>query len=86
MVLVAVVIYVSCVLYILAVHFDDLGHYLALIVTDAFKGEYFNPEAAGGGAIGALIVHGTKRAAFSNEPYRNCNTSSWCRKNERTRA
>lgn len=62
-----VVIYVSCVLYILAVHFGDLGHYLSLIVTDAFKGEYFNPEAAGGGAIGALIVHGTKRAAFSNE-------------------
>lgn len=62
-----VVIYVSSVLYILAVHFGDLGHYLALIVTDAFKGEYFNAEAAGGGALGALIVHGTKRAAFSNE-------------------
>ncbi len=62
-----VILYVSCVLVILAVHIGDIGHYLWLIVTDAFKGEYFNTEAAGGGVLGALIVHGVKRAAFSNE-------------------
>lgn len=62
-----VVIYVSCVLVIIGKHFDVLGEYLLLIVTDAFKGEYFNGTAAFGGALGSLIVHGTKRAAFSNE-------------------
>jgi len=62
-----VVIYVSLVLVILGIHFDVLGEYLLLIVTDAFQGAYFNGEAAFGGALGSLIVHGTKRAAFSNE-------------------
>ncbi|MBO6535685.1 MAG: alanine:cation symporter family protein [Balneolaceae bacterium] len=62
-----VVIYVSCVLIILGIHIDVLGHYLLLIVTDAFQGAYFNGDAAFGGVLGSLIVHGTKRAAFSNE-------------------
>ena len=62
-----VVIYVTCVLIILGIHADTLGTYLWLIVTDAFKGEYFNGDAAFGGVLGSLIVHGTKRAAFSNE-------------------
>jgi len=62
-----VVIYVACVLVILGIHFDVLGEYLLLIVTDAFTGEYFNGDAAFGGVLGSLIVHGTRRAAFSNE-------------------
>ena len=62
-----VVIYVGCVLMILGIHIDVLGHYLILIVTDAFTGQYFNGDAAFGGVLGSLIVHGTKRAAFSNE-------------------
>ena len=62
-----VVIYVGCVLVILGIHIDVLGHYLILIVTDAFTGQYFNGDAAFGGVLGSLIVHGTKRAAFSNE-------------------
>ena len=62
-----VVIYVSCVLVIIGQHFDVLGEYLLLIVTDAFRGDYYNGDAAFGGILGSLIVHGTKRAAFSNE-------------------
>lgn len=57
-----VVLYVSLVLVILTVNYDVLGYYLGLIFQDAFTG-----EAALGGALGALIVTGFKRAAFSNE-------------------
>lgn len=57
-----VIIYVSSVLYILAVHVDVLGSYLALIVTDAFTA-----NSVMGGAVGALIITGVRRAAFSNE-------------------
>lgn len=57
-----VVLYVSCVLVILGIHFDVLGEYLLLIVTDAFSA-----NAAMGGAVGALIILGVRRAAFSNE-------------------
>ncbi|GAB5410629.1 MAG: sodium:alanine symporter family protein [Balneolaceae bacterium] len=57
-----VVLYVSCVLVILGIHFDVLGEYLVLIVTDAFTA-----DAAMGGAVGALIILGVRRAAFSNE-------------------
>ena len=62
-----VVIYVACVLIIIGIHIDVLGEYLLLIVTDAFRGDYFNGEATMGGVLGSLIVHGTRRAAFSNE-------------------
>lgn len=57
-----VVIYVLSVLTILAVHYDVLFEYLMLIFRDAFTG-----DAAMGGALGALIIIGVKRAAFSNE-------------------
>lgn len=57
-----VLIYVSCVLVILGIHIDVLGEYLLLIVTDAFTA-----TSAMGGAVGALIITGVRRAAFSNE-------------------
>lgn len=57
-----VVLYVACVLTILGIHIDVLGEYLLLIVTDAFTA-----DAAMGGAVGALIILGVRRAAFSNE-------------------
>lgn len=57
-----VVLYFSSVLIILGIHVDVLGTYLVQIVTDAFTA-----EAAMGGAVGALIITGVKRAAFSNE-------------------
>jgi AGCS family alanine or glycine:cation symporter len=57
-----VVLYVGCSLLILGINYDVIPEYLTLIVTDAFTG-----EAAMGGALGALIILGFKRAAFSNE-------------------
>lgn len=57
-----VVLYVGVILVILSVHIDALPYYLKLIVTDAFTA-----ESAMGGAVGALIIVGFKRAAFSNE-------------------
>lgn len=57
-----VVIYVSCVLAILAIHIQDVPQYLLLIITDAFTA-----ESAMGGAVGSLIVIGIQRGVFSNE-------------------
>ena len=57
-----VVLYVGIVLVILGIHIDVLPYYLKLIVTDAFSA-----QSAMGGALGALIIVGFKRAAFSNE-------------------
>lgn len=57
-----VILYVGSVLTILGIHFDVLGEYLWLIIYDAFTA-----KAALGGAVGAIIIIGVKRAAFSNE-------------------
>jgi len=57
-----VVIYVSCVLVIIGINIDMLGSTISLIFTDAFTA-----NSAMGGALGALIVTGVRRAAFSNE-------------------
>jgi len=57
-----VVIYVACVLVIIGINIDLLGSTFALIFTDAFTA-----NSAMGGALGALIVTGVRRAAFSNE-------------------
>lgn len=57
-----VVIYVTCVLAILAMHITEIPYYLKLIVTDAFTG-----QSVMGGAVGSLIVIGIQRGVFSNE-------------------
>jgi AGCS family alanine or glycine:cation symporter len=57
-----VVIYVGCVLAILASHITEIPYYLGLIVTDAFTG-----KSVMGGAVGSLIVIGIQRGVFSNE-------------------
>lgn len=57
-----VIIYVLSVFAILGVHIDVLWDYFTLIFYDAFTA-----DAAMGGALGALIIIGVKRAAFSNE-------------------
>lgn len=59
-----VVIYLVCAAIILAVNSDQVPHYLALIFTDAFRGDY--TQAAVGGFLGVLIV-GIRQGAFSNE-------------------
>ncbi|MEL6560875.1 MAG: alanine/glycine:cation symporter family protein [Bacteroidota bacterium] len=57
-----VVLYVVSVIIILLINYDQVFPSLALIVEDAFSA-----KAALGGAIGAIIIEGGKRAAFSNE-------------------
>ncbi|MEO1031337.1 MAG: alanine/glycine:cation symporter family protein [Bacteroidota bacterium] len=63
-----VVLYFVLVLLILAINYTEVPKYLALIVTDAFAANYFPADQPFlGGVLGALILHGIKRGAFSNE-------------------
>ena len=57
-----VVLYSACVLLIIGLNIDQVGATFALIIKDAFTA-----EAALGGAVGAIIIAGVRRAAFSNE-------------------
>ncbi len=57
-----VVLYMICALWIIGIHIEEVPRYLMLIITDAFTG-----EAVAGGAVGAVIMTGIRRAAFSNE-------------------
>lgn len=57
-----VVIYVLSVFLILLINFSELASSLILIFKDAFTA-----ESVMGGAVGALIIAGARRAAFSNE-------------------
>jgi len=57
-----VVLYIVSVLYIMAVNYQSIPNVFNLIITDAF-----NAEAVLGGAVGAIIIAGARRAAFSNE-------------------
>ncbi|MEO0474201.1 MAG: amino acid carrier protein, partial [Bacteroidota bacterium] len=57
-----VVIYFLAVSYILLSNFSQIDDAFLLIFRDAFSG-----EAASGGLVGAVILAGTRRAAFSNE-------------------
>lgn len=62
-----VALYFLIVVTILIINVKELPHYLLLIVTDAFTAGYIKGEAVSGGVLGALIVLGIKRGAFSNE-------------------
>ncbi|GLR17982.1 alanine/glycine:cation symporter family protein [Portibacter lacus] len=57
-----VVVYSAAVLYIIFSNFTLIDDCFALIFSDAFSG-----EAVSGGVIGAIIIAGVRRAAFSNE-------------------
>ncbi|MEM9327112.1 MAG: alanine/glycine:cation symporter family protein [Bacteroidota bacterium] len=57
-----VILYVVSVLVILLSNASDILPSLTLIVEDAFTA-----QAALGGAVGAIVIEGAKRAAFSNE-------------------
>ncbi len=57
-----VVLYMGAVFYIMAVNYSNIPAAFALILEDAFTA-----EAMLGGAIGAIIIAGARRAAFSNE-------------------
>ncbi|MBR9914459.1 MAG: alanine:cation symporter family protein [Algicola sp.] len=62
-----VILYFILVLIILGIHYDQVPRYLLLIVTDAFEANYMKGDAVFGGVLGALIIQGIKRGAFSNE-------------------
>ncbi len=57
-----VIIYVVSVLFILFKNYPEILPAFELIITDAFKA-----ESMAGGSLGALIIYGFRRAAFSNE-------------------
>ncbi|MCG8892715.1 alanine:cation symporter family protein [Tenacibaculum finnmarkense] len=57
-----VVVYLATVLAILFLKIEEVPNIISLIFTDAFSA-----NSVLGGALGALIITGVKRAAFSNE-------------------
>ena len=56
------ILYMAAAVWILAVNYANIPKSLWLIITEAFSG-----KAAAGGAIGAVIMTGIRRAAYSNE-------------------
>ena len=62
-----VLLYFVLVMIILIVNIDVVPEYLQLIFTDAFSAENTKLDSFFGGAVGALIVYGVQRGAFSNE-------------------
>ena len=56
------ILYMAAAAWILAVNYASIPKCLWLIITDAFSG-----QAVAGGAIGAVIMTGVRRAAYSNE-------------------
>lgn len=62
-----VLIYFVCVVTILVIHIDQVPKYITLIFTDAFQANYYKGDPMFGGILGALIMLGIRRGAFSNE-------------------
>ncbi|WP_282121889.1 alanine/glycine:cation symporter family protein [Algibacter mikhailovii] len=62
-----VLLYFGLVLIILISNYDLVPKYFVLIFTDAFSANFYNGDAFMGGVLGALILLGIRRGAFSNE-------------------
>ncbi|TXD83034.1 alanine:cation symporter family protein [Subsaximicrobium wynnwilliamsii] len=62
-----VLLYFILVLIILGMNYTEVPKYLLLIVTDAFEANFIKGDAFLGGMLGALILLGIRRGAFSNE-------------------
>jgi AGCS family alanine or glycine:cation symporter len=65
-----VILYFILVLIILATNYTEVPKYFFMIFTDAFQANYLDSESNKdvlGGVLGALILLGVKRGAFSNE-------------------
>lgn len=60
-------IYMIMVLIILLINYDKIPDYIYLIFYDAFNADYYSGDSALGGVLGALIILGIRRGAFSNE-------------------
>ena len=62
-----VLLYFGLVLIILVIHYDVVPKYFAMIFTDAFSAEHYKGDPFLGGVLGALVLLGIRRGAFSNE-------------------
>ncbi|WP_299126141.1 alanine/glycine:cation symporter family protein [uncultured Winogradskyella sp.] len=62
-----VLLYFVLVLLILGINYSEVPRYFIMIFTDAFEANYIKGDAMFGGMLGALILLGIKRGAFSNE-------------------
>jgi len=62
-----VLLYFILVLIILIVNIEVVPKYFVMIFTDAFSADFIKGESVMGGVVGALIILGIKRGAFSNE-------------------
>ncbi|MFT6335417.1 MAG: AGCS family alanine or glycine:cation symporter [Saprospiraceae bacterium] len=62
-----VLLYFVFVMIILGSHYEEVPKYLVMMVTDAFAAENYKGDPMFGGVLGALILHGIRRGAFSNE-------------------
>jgi AGCS family alanine or glycine:cation symporter len=62
-----VILYFILVLIILCINYELVPKYLVLIFTDAFAAEHYKGEPFLGGILGALVLLGIRRGAFSNE-------------------
>jgi AGCS family alanine or glycine:cation symporter len=62
-----VLLYFVLVLYILISNYSVVPQYFLLMFTDAFSANYYEGNAFMGGVLGALILLGIRRGAFSNE-------------------
>ena len=62
-----VAIYMLSVILILIINYEVVPYYLKLIITDAFSADFYKGDSLYGGFVGALIILGIRRGAFSNE-------------------
>lgn len=62
-----VVLYFALVLFVLISNYELVPKYFVMIFTDAFTANNFKGEPFFGGVVGALILLGIRRGAFSNE-------------------
>nr|WP_321234212.1 alanine/glycine:cation symporter family protein [uncultured Psychroserpens sp.] len=62
-----VILYFVLVVIILGINYTEVPKYFLMIFTDAFEANFIKGDAVFGGMLGALILLGIKRGAFSNE-------------------
>ena len=62
-----VLLYFGLVVFILISNYEVVPKYFIMIFTDAFSADYYKGDAFMGGVLGALILLGIRRGAFSNE-------------------
>ncbi|XCF04965.1 alanine/glycine:cation symporter family protein [Tamlana crocina] len=62
-----VLLYFMLVILVLVSNYHSVPKYIIMIFTDAFSAEFYKGDSFFGGVLGALILLGIRRGAFSNE-------------------